>query len=145
VYSRCRSGSKKCWTRRALVFNRKTRWNILVSEVLTVTNLRGEFGFFTQQVMLFTWSYIGKLDNACYSSVAVTPEENGYKVKYRWGLCIPLHWLVTIKHCNCRRIHYSFALISRRKRMKFSFKYEPKKSNHTSVCLRGKFEATIRW
>jgi hypothetical protein len=41
------------------------------------------FGFFTQQVVLFTCTYIGKIDNACYSSVAVTPEENGYKVKYR--------------------------------------------------------------
>jgi hypothetical protein len=41
------------------------------------------FGFLTQQVMLFTCSYIGKIDNACYLSVAVTPEENGYKVKYR--------------------------------------------------------------
>jgi hypothetical protein len=43
------------------------------------------FGFFTQQVVLFTHrtcTYIGKIDNARHSSVAVT-EEKAYRVKHR--------------------------------------------------------------
>jgi hypothetical protein len=39
------------------------------------------FGFLTQQVVLFTYrtcTYIGKIDNARHSSVAVT-EEKGYR------------------------------------------------------------------
>ncbi len=44
------------------------------------------FGFFAEQVVLFThrtYTYIGKIDNAHHSSVVVTPEEKGYRVKQR--------------------------------------------------------------
>jgi hypothetical protein len=43
------------------------------------------FDFLTQQVVLFTYrtcTYIGKIDNARHSSVAVT-EEKGYRVTQR--------------------------------------------------------------
>jgi hypothetical protein len=43
------------------------------------------FGFFTQQVVLLTHktcTYIGRIDNARHSVVAVT-EETGYRVKQR--------------------------------------------------------------